>query len=332
MKKVNLFLFLILFGLLLSGCDAAQMLTSDTKLQAWIDAPLDQATLPLAPYELVVHGSDPVEIKAMEISIDDQTVFTEANPNPSELLVTSRFAWNPPGPGEYIIKARSQNSSESWSKPAVVSVTVTEETSTPSLIITTTATVTQCLPVAEVNMNAACRLGPTTYHLPVIYLLEGDNLPILGSNLDQTWWAVQAPDLEGPCWVSGQTVTPLCLPEEISYIASPPYITRITISNTEFYWGDNPRQQITIRAQIDGENPISTARIVYHLQGKNQWYNTGLVNTSELIWEGSLNSHSINGFQEVNSAILEYYLEATDDAGLKTKSPILDDIKLKKVP
>ena len=328
MKKY-IVLSLILLVLLLSGCGPSGQEETDqayifgnSQPQAWMDAPLNERYLPLDPYEIVYHISGQEGIAKGELSINNQVVESQSNPDSSKKLATLKYLWNPTEPGTYLLSVRAQGTDGTWGSDFQSVVYIGEITDTG------------CIPAAEVIMNAACRLGPTTYHLPVIYLLEGDNLPIMGSNLDQTWWAVQVPDQTQPCWVSGQTVSPVCLPEEIAYLPSPPYITKITISHTEFYWGDNPQKQITIKAQVDGENSIISTFLVYRLQGKNQWYNTSLINTSGNLWEGTLDARIINGYQDINisSAILEYYLEATDEAGLRTQSQILDDIKLKKVP
>lgn len=326
MKK-QIVLTITLFVLLLSSCNAPGQIESDqvfilgdSQPQAWIDAPLNESYLPLDPYEIVYHISDQEGIAKGELSINDQVVETLSNPDTSKKLATLKYLWNPTEPGTYLLSVRAQGTDGSWGSEAQAVVYIGE------------ITAETCDPAVEVIMNAACRLGPTTYHLPAIYLLEGDNLPVMGSNLDQTWWAVQVPEQTQPCWVSDQTVSLTCLPEEIAHLPSPPYITRITISHTEFYWGDNPQKQITVKAQIDGDNSISSALLVYHLQGKNQWYNTSLINTSGNLWEGTLDARSISGYQDISSAILEYYLEATDEAGLRTQSQILNDIKLKKIP
>jgi len=336
MKKyfVLPFTFLVL---LLSGCgpsspeeSAQTFIFGDSQPQAWIDAPLNESYLPLEPYEIVYHISDQESIARGELSINGQVVDSPANPNTSKKLATLKYFWTPTEPGTYLLCVRAQGTDGTWGPEAqsVVYIGQISEANSPEPELTATV----CNPAAEVIMNATCRLGPTTYHLPVTYLLEGDNLPIIGSNLDQTWWAVQVPDQTQACWVSDQTVSPTCLPEQVAYLPYPPYITGITISHTEFYWGDNPQQQITIKAKIDGENPISSAYLIYRLQGKNQWYNTSLINASGNLWQGTLNARSINGYKDINSAILEYYLEATDEDGLRVQSQLLDDIKLKKMP
>jgi len=340
MKKYSLIFLLIPIFLAITnaGCSTTQASFPGAQLQSWIDAPLDQSILPLAPYEIVTHGTDPQEIKSIEIRINDKIISTPSNPKSSQLLMTASFLWLPAEPGDYQIQARSLNGSGTWSDPASVTVRVARETPTaqPTRTMTPTSTpevtATICFPGVEVIQNATCRLGPSTFHLPSIYFIEGESLPIVGGNLDQTWWAVQAPELDQPCWISGQIVSTFCLPEEIEYLESPPYIGRVTTSNSEFYWADHPLKEITIQAQIGGESEISSARVAYRLKGKNQWYNIPLLKLSGDVWTGKINARSFDGYKDVSSAIVEYYLEATAVNGLWTQSPILDDIKLKKGP
>ena len=326
MKKY-IVLTLIFLVVLLSGCGPSGQeetdqgyIIGDSQPQAWIDAPLNESYLPLDPYEIVYHISGQEGIAQGELSINNQVIESLPNPDSSKKLATLKFLWNPTEPGTYLLSVRAQDTAGSWGPEFQSVVYIDGETATG------------CIPAAEVIMNATCRSGPTTYHLPVSYLQEGDNLSIMGTNLDQTWWAIQVPEQTQPCWISGQTISQICQPEEIAYLPSPPYITNITISHTEFYWGDNPQQKITIKSEIDGENPISSAYIIYRLQGKNQWYNTSLINTSGNLWEGTLNARTFKGYQDISSAILEYYLEATDEVGLSVQSLLLDDLKLKKVP
>jgi hypothetical protein len=330
MKKTSV-LALTLFVLLLSSCGPTGQVETDqdftfgdSQPQAWIDAPLNESYLPLEQYEIVFHISGQDSIALGELSINNQVVESQPNPDSSKKLATLKYLWNPTEPGTYLLSVRAQDTDGTWGPEAQAVVYIAE----------TAAPAAECEPAAEVSLNAACRLGPTTYHLPAAYLQEGENLAILGTNLDQTWWAVQPPDQTQPCWISGQITSPSCLPEEVAYLPSPPYIAKIIISHTEFYWGDHPQKEITIKAEIGGENPISSAYLIYRLQGKNQWYNTALINTSGSLWEGTLNARTINGSQNTNisSAILEYYLEATDEDGLSVQSQLLDDIKLKKMP
>lgn len=336
MKKAFLFLFLFLFGLILCGCDSVQLPSSGAQLQAWIDAPLNESTLPLAPYEIVAHASDPTEISTLELSIEGEIINTLSNTNPNHLLMTFRQSWTPPSPGDYTIQVRAKNSSGEWSDFARVNVRVEDEVQAPAVDLIPTATpsisLDTCEPSLTASMNTTCRSGPTPYHDPIVYLIEGDQAAIIGRNLNWTWLYILIPESEKICWVSAQTANTECMPEELDYTQSPPYITRITKSSSEFYWGDNPNKTVTLQAQVGGEGDITSVRLIYHVKDKGNWQSITMINMSGEIWEGTLSALEIKGYRDTSSSFLEYYLEATNEFELIAKSGLLSDLKLKKVP
>jgi hypothetical protein len=334
MKRTSL---LILSIALLAGACTPQGPPSPTSLTAWIDAPLDHSTILLAPYQIVAHGSDPGQINLLEISIDGEILGVIENPDPDDLLLEAKVDWNPPAPGEYTIQARGQSSTGDWSNYARARVTVREEfqpltdlelqpTETPALELIS------CEPEITATMNTTCRQGPTTYNEPITYLLEGESAPILGGNQDLSWWVVLPESQSDPCWVSGSTVEFTCLPDDPEILESPPYITRVFPSHEEFYWGDNPRRSVSIQAQCGGEIPLTGVRLIYHLAGKADWYNTTMASTEGEIWQAQIDAHTFDGYKTIESAVVEYYLEAINESGLTTKSPLFTNLLLKKVP
>jgi hypothetical protein len=335
-KTILIFLSTTVLALLVSACGASGPSISPG-LISWIDAPLNDSTLPLAPYQIVAHGSAPDTVEALEISVNGEILSVVNNPDPGDLLFTVKLGWTPPSAGEYLIQARSQNSGGQWSDPALARVVVSEDDQ-PSIALEFNPTETptpepiSCDPEIRATMNTTCRMGPSTYNDPAVYLLEGESAPVLGRNQDSSWWAVQPDTLEQACWVSGTTATSVCIPEDLEILESPPYITRVFPSNPEIYWGDNPQKTTTIQAQCGGEIPVTNVRFIYHLAGKAQWYNISMVLTSEDVWHVTLDARNIDGYRDIESSIIEYYIEATNQAGLFTKSAILNNLKLKKMP
>jgi hypothetical protein len=306
-------------------------------LRAWIDAPISGSTIPLAPYQIVAHSSDPVEIRSLEISIDGTILDEVENPDPSNLLFTASLFWTPPGPGVYLIQARGKNSQGDWSAPAHARVIVEENVQPlPSLEIIPSATpeqvIVSCQAEVSALMNTTCRTGPSTYHEPLAYLLEGEEAAFLGGNQDQSWWAVLPVSQEEPCWVSGQTVQTSCLPDVIETLESPPYITRVFPSYEEFYWGDHSRRSVTIQAQCGGESPVTSVQLIFHVAGRSDWYTTTMTTSTEGIWQAQIQAHAISGYNSISSAQIEYYLEANNETGLKTRSPLFNNLVLKEVP
>ncbi len=118
--------------------------------QTWIDAPLDQMHLPLAPYEVVFHGTDDSAVTNVELRINDQAVPVPAAQGLSQKLLTAKYVWVPSAPGKYVLTARSQNSAGTWSAEALVTVWIEGPIRTiiPTVTLTPTPIVTLPAPAA----------------------------------------------------------------------------------------------------------------------------------------------------------------------------------------
>ena len=111
----------VVAALLLAGCAGA---TGAAGPQAWIDAPMNDSTHPLAPMEIVLHGADPDGVAMVELSVNGE-VLSRRPPESTDLpLVTSRVAWDPRAPGEYTLTARAQNHAGVWSAQSSSRVTL----------------------------------------------------------------------------------------------------------------------------------------------------------------------------------------------------------------
>lgn len=129
----------IITMLILTAC--GQPAVTPGKPQAWIDDPLDGMHLPLEPYLITMHSSDSLGITNMELSINGVELEPIPNPDPAKLLVHLTQKWEPPAPGRYVIRARAQNTSGTWSSEDLVTIVV-EDITTPTPIITLTPTLT----------------------------------------------------------------------------------------------------------------------------------------------------------------------------------------------
>jgi hypothetical protein len=145
----KLIFLLLTAALVLSGCHLPAAPLGDP--HAWIDAPLEGMRLLKQSYLLSFHGSDPGGISRMEVSINGEVLATLTNPDSTKVLVYLTQAWQPQGPGRYVIRVRAQNISGTWSGQDLVTVEVIEEvtpsptqvnTVTPTLIITPTPVIT----------------------------------------------------------------------------------------------------------------------------------------------------------------------------------------------
>lgn len=202
MKKI----LITFFTVLLAACAPTQK--NPGAPQAWIDAPLDGMLLPLAPYEIVAHASDPGGISQIEFSINGTAIGNVSGSGP---LFTAQQGWTPAAPGEYVIRARGMNTGGAWSQYAEVRVVVQgqTETATPEAAIqaateTPAAAATPSQPTLVLIKNANCRRGPGQVYEPLTSLLAGQTVPIEAQNEEGTWWLVRIPSGE-LCWVSGVT-------------------------------------------------------------------------------------------------------------------------------
>ena len=128
-------ILLIVTCIFLAGCNLSQ----GTGSQAWIDAPLDGSSLPLAPYTIVFHAFAAGNPQAVELTINSQAVA----PVVLELtqpLVTGSYLWSPEKPGRYILAVRTQDQKGTWSQAHTHVVLVGEATITPTLIPSLTPT------------------------------------------------------------------------------------------------------------------------------------------------------------------------------------------------
>jgi hypothetical protein len=130
-------LWVALAGLMLwTGCSPASSSSDlsflDTGPHAWIDAPLDNSSLPAAPYTVVFHGTDPDGVAEGELAVDGTVEASLPNPEPGSRLAAFQVEWIPPGPGEYLLSVRARNGQGGWSEPAEARVYIAGETPTPT--------------------------------------------------------------------------------------------------------------------------------------------------------------------------------------------------------
>ena len=135
---------LVLLGALLAGCDSARQVSAPVQggPPAWIDAPLNGVTLPLDPYPVVYHAADPGGVVGAEWSVNGVVLASDANPDPSALLVTFEHEWSPPGPGVYTHRVRTQGQAGAWGEYAEAVVTIGDGTLTDTPTPTITPTIT----------------------------------------------------------------------------------------------------------------------------------------------------------------------------------------------
>ena len=122
MKTNHIIVISFLISSILIGCTGKQVVRqafnppgSDLP-QAWIDAPLPEMHIPLAPYEFVAHGTDQGGISQLEWILDGASLGIVDAKNTAENLATFVYLWTPPGPGTYTLQVRAKNNANKWSE------------------------------------------------------------------------------------------------------------------------------------------------------------------------------------------------------------------------
>jgi len=161
--------FLMLMAcLLLSGCNLPGTASTPTPVhqygaaQAWIDAPLDGSTIPLDPYEIVMHAYDPGGVTQVELKVNGSLLASIPNPNPGQPFATLKYTWMPAAEGNYTLAASAQgvNGPPGYEATALVTVAGASPTPVDTAIPSATLAPTSTLG-ATVTQHPTITLTPT---------------------------------------------------------------------------------------------------------------------------------------------------------------------------
>ncbi|MBT7600203.1 MAG: hypothetical protein HN560_03925, partial [Anaerolineae bacterium] len=179
-RLTYLFLGIFLLVLILSACGVP---TSGP--QAWLDWPLDNAIVPIAPLTIQAHASDSDGISRFKFEVDGSSI-ANVKVDGSRLGEAS-IEWTPPGPGTYLISVQTVDKSGNPGVVATARVTVTSDpTPTPDALFLAETT-TPFAESAETTFakisHIECGPDQTVYIDISIGNLQG----ILGYSLYSTW-------------------------------------------------------------------------------------------------------------------------------------------------
>ncbi len=173
--------------------------------QTWIDAPLDNATLPLHEYKLVFHGASFVGITEFEIKINGNAeavvppLSTGSGGSQYGTLFLAEYNWNPPSPGEYLIQVRAKGNGV-YTLPDQVKVFIASDGFEPANPTPAAEEAKECTFTAEINQF--CRLGPSMGFEAIDNFIPGQSAPVLGESTEGLFWYVLGPNYGGLCTVS----------------------------------------------------------------------------------------------------------------------------------
>jgi hypothetical protein len=154
--------------------------------QAWIDAPLQGSTIPLAPYQIIAHAGFPSGISQFELTITGQGPQTIPAPadQSGQTLVYINHMWTPPAPGLYLIQVRAAGPDGAFGQLVEAHVQVGD------VAAETPSATSSCTWTAAVNVFV--REGPGASIYPEITAVEaGTTLPVVGQSQELQFWVVQ---------------------------------------------------------------------------------------------------------------------------------------------
>ncbi len=156
-----LFFLLILFGTACTGISSPAGEEYSTGPGAWIDAPLDGSTIPLAEYEVISHANDASGISAFELSVNGEVISVDAVQADQQGLAIAHIgqAWVPAAPGTYLLAVRAANSNGDYGPQAFAQVNIGEVPEEAEQAPTASATPVELVLIAIPTQNVNCRLG-----------------------------------------------------------------------------------------------------------------------------------------------------------------------------
>jgi hypothetical protein len=294
MNRRTLLLFVLC--LLLAGCNLPQ---TSSGPQAWIDAPLDGSSLPLAPTEIVFHAYAAGNPKSVELTINGQPLSLAA-PDISQPLSTVRIPWNPAQPGRYIIIVRSQDQNGTWSEAHTHTVVVA------GLGITISPTVSET-PTLPLEVSPTPTLSPTVSETPT---------PIA---------TVYGPPTLIPTVYQPPSLTPL--PGNV--------FSNLTLSTDTFYRLDATPTEVTFTITVNDPSGIRLVEIYFRLRDPDtrattEWTNEGMTSLRGGSYSYTLTrQHPALASTAPKTMTVEYQFIVTHPDLSVTRSRVYGDVTLK---
>jgi len=170
---------------------------------AWIDAPLDGSTIPMAEYEVISHANDASGISAFELSVNGEVISIDAVEANQQGLAIAHIgqAWLPTVPGSYLLKVRAANTNGDYGPPAFAKVIVGEESEEVEPTPTASATPAKLVLIAIPTQNVNCRLGNGSLFDIADTLFMGVEYSPIARGPDDMWLLFSGPANGERCWV-----------------------------------------------------------------------------------------------------------------------------------
>jgi len=239
--SINIIIFMI------AGCN---MPIQSQEPMTWIDQPLENAQLPLAPVTILAHAVDADGIASIEFLIFEDLIASVSTGGTR--MENASIEWKPQKSGSYTFHVRAVDTQGNTNARSMAKVNISigsentptdtpspmesytptaantetpgpNSTEKPTLILTDASN-----PTFTLLQNANCRRGPATVFDLVDAITQGTSVAIEGRNADNSWFWVQKPSGNGNCWVSSVTGTARGNFQILKVIATPSLPTTAT--------------------------------------------------------------------------------------------------------
>jgi hypothetical protein len=327
MNRTNVFVLIVLLAMLAAACNpqTPQQVAQAAGPRAWIDDPLHGSDLPLAAHEIVCHGSAPAGVAQLEIKVNGAVVASVPSADPTQTLVTARYTWTPPAPGNYTLQTRAQGQSGAWGEPTTAVVTVGGEVETPMPTVPT-STLGPTLE-SPTDIPESTSVSPTDTPVPPTWT----PVPPTWTPVPPTWTPV--PPTWTPVPPTSTPVPPTTPPQGPKLLGAQPVwdtfhrdlacgptnvIININMENPDEY--SSGTFHYRLRDKASGERTAWTSKKV----GKIKFgpYGGALGTILDAVTE-------LTGMGGGREYAVEYYFVITNTQGASTQSPTYDNVTFK---
>ena len=249
-------LSILLAVLLLAACAPGAGVTSSGSAHAWVDQPVTNALLPLAPFTIRGHASRPGGGIVKMAFLVNSTEVGNAGTDESAAIVSGETLWTPSAPGVYLIEVQAIGvDGASLSEASRVCVSALTDIqplpgflgdcggpmpgSQSDIVPPPTVTVTETVPApvqstdnkGTVKENVNCHSGPAIGFPVLSYVPSGSSIELTGRSADGLWLQVK-PCGQGSGWVLATFVEGSFDPAGLPVLAGPPTPTVLVPTDT----------------------------------------------------------------------------------------------------
>jgi hypothetical protein len=320
MRKITLLGMTIIWIALGTACNAinSQLPAVQTVPYSWIDTPLDGTAYPPNPCaaqtgcEVISHSSDPLHIVQVELSVNGQIVQNTPNADTSQTLVLTKQQWSPPGPGNYTLMVRAQNSAGVWGEYAQAIVTIGSTGTQPTPVAPPPFVVPSATPVTQPGVIPATPLRvATTTIAPTRTPTPRPLLPT------PTFTFTPRPVLPTATFTS----TPRPIPPTSTFTPTPsdrsgPSVNRVAPSVSVFYdkSGCGPTS-FNVTANITDPSGVTNVHLWYRSASARVFTNMPMSTIGGNDYRATVNASNVSGLGAV-----QFYVTAQDGVGNSSQS------------